>query len=249
MSDPDHSLDAEVRRAEPDFWLASRLVADPARRASLVALLAVHAELAKVAGVAANPLAGEIRLAWWREEIDALFAGDRPLGHPALQALRGAEGLDRAALEAMVEARHAELEARPFEDEAGLLAYLDGIYGALMGQAAALLAPAGEAEAAQAARAYGWARLWRVRSLWRGRGRDWTPVAWDETGDDHIAAHLHHRVVNALSLAQAETIALPVAAFPAIAPAAFARIYVEGRQPNDLEKRLRLLWASFRGKV
>jgi phytoene synthase len=249
MSDPDHSLDAEVRRAEPDFWLASRLVADPARRASLVALLAVHAELAKVAGAAANPLAGEIRLAWWREEIEALFVGDRTLGHPALQALRGAEGLDQAALEAMVEARHAELEARPFQDEAGLLAYLDGVYGALMRQAAALLAPAAKAKVTQAALAYGWARLWRARPLWRGRGRDWTPIAWEETGDDDMAAHLHHRVTEALGLARAETIALPVAAFPAIAPAAFARIHIEGRQPTDLEKRLRLLWAALRGKV
>jgi phytoene synthase len=249
MSDPDHSLDADVRRAEPDFWLASRLVADPARREGLIALVAVHAELAKVAGVAANPLAGEIRLAWWREEIEALFAGDRALGRPALQALRGIEGLDQAALEAMVEARHAELEARPFEEEAKLLAYLDGIYGALMRQAATLLAPAGEAKVAQAARAYGWARLGRERPAWRARGRDWTPVAWDQTSDDDIAAHLHHRVTEALDLAQAQIVALPVAAFPAIAPAALARLYVEGRRPNDLEKRLRLLWASLRGKV
>jgi len=247
MSELDSILDAEVRRAEPDLWLASRLVGDPAARGPLIALYAVHGELAKVADTATNPLAGEIRLAWWREEIDALFEGKRALGHPALQALRHAGGLDRPTLEAILEARHSELEARPFSDEGDLLAYLDGVYGGLMRTAASLLAPVVEASVKENARAFGWAWLLHQRPAWVSRGRDWTPKAWAEASDQEIAEHVRHRVADALKAGRAEAAVLPTTAFPAIAPAALAPAYAEGRRLSPLQKRLRLVWSSLRG--
>jgi phytoene synthase len=243
------SLEAEVRRAEPDLWLASRLVADPVRRAALIALYALHVELGKVAAAARNPLAGEIRLAWWREEVEALFEASRPLGHPALQGLRGALRPGRPAVEAMIEARHAELEPTPFQDETALLAYLDGVDGGLMRGAASLLAPGVDVDVAQAARAWGWARLLSERAAWRARGRDWTPTAWGEPSDAEVAVHVRHRIADALAAARAETARLPVTAFPALAYTALARSYAQGRQPSALEKRARLLWASLRGRV
>ena len=42
-------IDAIVRRTDPDRWLASRFVADPAARADLLALYAYSQELARVA--------------------------------------------------------------------------------------------------------------------------------------------------------------------------------------------------------
>ncbi len=247
--DPNPILDAEVRRAEPDLWLASRLVAEPAARAAVIALYAVHVELSKVAGAASTPLAGEIRLAWWREEVEALIAGSRALGHPALQALKGAAGLNAAALDATIEARHAELEPRPFADETALLAYLDSVDGGLMRAAAGLLAPGIDPPLTQTARAWGWSRLLRQRPAWRARARDWTPVAWGEASDDEIAAHVRHRVADALKTATAEVSALPVPAFPASAYAALAKLYAQGGTSSDLEKRARLLWASVTGKL
>jgi phytoene synthase len=248
MTDLNSSLEAEVRRAEPDLWLASRLVGEPAARARLIALYALHVELAKVSSAASNPLAGEIRLAWWREELEALFAASRPLGHPALSALQGARGLDAAALHAMIEARHAELEPRPFADEAALLAYLDGVNGGVMRAAAGLLSPSVPASVTQAARAWGWARLLRDRSAWRARGRDWAPTAWGEASDAEIAGHVRHRVADALSTARNEA-AAPVAAFPALAYVALASPHALGRSLSELEKRTRLVWASLRGKI
>jgi len=248
MTETDTPLDAEVRRAEPDLWLSSRLAADPAARAALTALYALHAELAKVAGAATNPLAGEIRLAWWREEVEALAARRRALGHPALQALAGAAP-DAEALQAMIEARHAELEPRPFADEAALVAHLDGVDGALMRAAAGLLAPEAAAPLTEAARAWGWTRLLRQRPAWRARSRDWTPAAWGEADEGEIAEHVRHRVLDALAAARDEVAALPVAAFPAVAHVALCRPYAHGRDPSDLEKRARLLWASLRGRV
>jgi phytoene synthase len=249
MTHPDFSLDGDLRRSEPDLWLSSRLVSDAAARSSLVALYALHGELSKVASAASNPLAGEIRLAWWREEVEALGDAGRSPGHPALQGLKTAPGLDVSALDAMIEARHAELDPRPFADEAGLLAYLDGVDGALMRAAGGLLAPGLGVGFASAGRSWGWARLLRNRPAWRARGRDWTPATWGEATDQEIAAHVRHRVADALKEARADVAGLPVAAFPVIAYAALAWPYAHQRILSELEKRAWLLWASLSGKI
>jgi phytoene synthase len=253
MTEPPFSLDADLRRTEPDLWLSSRLVADPAARARLIALYAVHADLARVAGAASNPLAGEIRLAWWREEVEALLAAARPLGHPALQALAGAGGLDAPglgpALDAMIEARHAEFEPHPFADETALLTYLDGVDGGLMRAAAVLLAPEFGGSLVQTGRAWGWARLLRERGAWQVRGRDWAPAAWGEASEAEIVAHVRHRVADALKAARGETAGLPTSAFPAVAYSALARPYAQGRAPSAVESRARLLWAVLRGRL
>jgi phytoene synthase len=249
MTDLNAVIETEVRQAEPDLWLASRLVGDPAARAALIALFAVHIELAKASVAAANPLAGEIRLAWWREELERLAEGARALGHPALNALVDMQGLDHGALQDMVEARHAELEPRPFADEAALLRHLDALDGALMRAAAGLLKPGASVALTQTARAWGWARLLRGRASWRSKGRDWTPAAWGDASDQEVSDHVRHRVVDALNEAKSEVSALPVDAFPAVAYAALAGVYARGRRPSALERRARLLWASLTGRV
>ncbi|MEO6379595.1 MAG: squalene/phytoene synthase family protein [Caulobacteraceae bacterium] len=99
-------LDAQVRRADPDRWLASRFAPSEAR-AGLVALYAFDQELARVAGAVTQQLMGEIRLAWWRENLDSLFE-DGPRRHPVLDALSGPvrDGrIARDALETMIEYR------------------------------------------------------------------------------------------------------------------------------------------------
>jgi phytoene synthase len=55
--------------------------------------------------------------------------------------------------------------------------------------------------------------------------------------------------LTALKAARAELAGLPVAAFPAAAHATLAGPYARGRQPGDLEKRLRLFLAVLRGTV
>ena len=248
MTDLQQILEDQVRRAEPDLWLTSRLVSEPAARSALIALYAVHVELSKVAAAASNPLAGEIRLAWWREEVEAM-AASRPLGHPALQALQGAPGMDHTALDLMIEARHLELELRPFADEAVLVAYFDGVDGALMRAASGLLGAGFGAPFTHIGRAWGWARLMRERAAWRARGRDWAPSAWGEASAAELAAHVRHRVTDALAAAKGELAALPVSAFPAVAYATLAASYARGRNPSELEKRGRLIWASLRGRI
>ncbi|HTK36425.1 MAG TPA: squalene/phytoene synthase family protein [Caulobacteraceae bacterium] len=244
-------LDAAVRKADPDRWQAARFVADPARRGDLVALYAFNDELARVAEQVSTPMIGDIRLAWWREGAEAVVTGEPMRAHPVLQALVPAAGrLDLGLLEAMIQARAADLDPEPFADEAALVAYIDGTAGALMAAAARLLDPAaGAAQLTSAARAWGWAGLWRAGPALAARGRRWTPLNWGEANEAEIGAHVGHRVAEALKASRNELADLRVAAFPAVAYATLAGPYARGRQPSDLEKQFRLLAAVVKGRL
>lgn len=232
------TLDDLVRRVDPDRWLASRFIVDLEARADIVALYAFNYELARVAGGVSNALMGEIRLTWWREAMEEIAAGGVPRQHPTVQAIAGAR-LDPLALAALAEARFADLDAGPPADEAAVLAYVDATAGALAVLAARRLEAATDPHAVKgAARAYGLAGLWRLQQAGASR----LPPAW--TGAD-VAG----RVAGHLKAARAELKSLPLAAFPAVAPAALVGPYLASRDPGDLEKRLRLTFAVATGRV
>ncbi len=247
------TLDARIRRLDPDRWLASRFISDPTCRATVVAVYALNDELARVAESVSNPLAGEIRLAWWRERIEAIAAGAPPPGQPVLQALAPAIAagvLPPTLLDALVEARHAELEPTPFADDAALARYLDGTAGAVMGLAARVLDPEAPLRVVvEAGRAWGLAGLYRTREVWRARGRAWIPQSWDEPGEAALAQRVAEEVGSALTRARVELEPLPVAAFPAVAYAGLAGPYARGRTQGELTRRARLLTAVLRGRV
>ena len=250
---PDADLDARVRRFDPDRWLASRFVADPAARATVVAIYALNDELARVGESVTTPLVGEIRLAWWRERIEAIAAGQAAPGQPALQALAPAIASGRlpaALLDALVEARHADLEPTPFADDAALARYLDGTAGAVMGLAArALDAEAPLRAVVEAGRAWGLAALHRTRTAWKARGRSWVPASWRAPDAEDLGRRVAQEVDAALARAGAELKPLPVVAFPAVAYAALARRHARGRPPGELERRGRLLLAVLQGRL
>jgi len=64
-----------VREADKDRYLAS-LFAPADRRPHLFALYAFNVEVARVRELAREPMAGEIRLQWWREAIKGRRAGE-----------------------------------------------------------------------------------------------------------------------------------------------------------------------------
>ena len=119
MSEDGDDLDDLIRRVDPDRWLSSRFIADPAARADVIALYAYDHELARAPKVASNPLLGEIRLTWWREVLDEAFEGRPVRHHPTAQAIAGViarRGLARGPLEAMIDARYRELDATPMTE-------------------------------------------------------------------------------------------------------------------------------------
>lgn len=231
------TLDDLVRRVDPDRWLASRFIGDAAARADVIALFGLNYELARVAGGVTNALMGEIRLTWWREAMEEIAAGKPPRKHPNVEAL-AASGFDPNALAALSEARFTDLDEGPLKDEAAVMAYVDGTAGALAVLAARRLDASADPHAVKgAARAWGLSGLWRLRQS----GRDRLPADWTQ-------ADIQRRVEAQLRLARAEVKGLPVAAFPAVAPAALARAYVGTRQMGELEKKARLTLAVATGR-
>ena len=237
-------LDRHVRRVDPDRWLSTRLIADPAARTEVLALYALDDELAKIAPAVSQPMLGEIRLQWWREAL-ARAAQGGAAEHPVVEALAPALAAGRLALgplDALIDAHARELDPQPFADEASLLAWIDARSGAVMASAAGLLdAAARPAHVLHAARAWGWRETPRLAAAWEARGGALHPSG--------VATDAASRVRAALLAARPEVKALPTAAFPAVAYATLALRRTEGRPPSQLRDRAALVWAAARGAV
>lgn len=143
---PPVDLDAQVRAADIDRWLASRFVADEAARADLIALYAFEAELMAIPARVTQPMLAEMRYRWWSDQMDGVFADAPRKGHPVLEALAGVvrrRGLERAPLDALIEAHIGRVHGEPHD--------LDAFYVGPMQQAVRVLAGPGHEAAVDAA--------------------------------------------------------------------------------------------------
>jgi len=151
-------LDAQVRAADLDRWLASRFVADEQTRADLIALYAFEAELMAIPTRVTQPLLAEMRYAWWGEQMEGVFTDTPRVGHPVLEALTTAvtrHGLERASFDALIEAHIGRVHGEPHD--------LDAFYVGPMQAAVRVLAGEGhEASAAAAGRLRGLAQTGRL---------------------------------------------------------------------------------------
>ena len=228
----DNDLEAFVQRADPDRWLSSRFAADAQARHDLAVLYALDRELARIPRLVAEPLAGEIRFAWWREALAEIDAGGPPRGHPILEALAETarrRGLKLAELEPLIELHARALYPEPFETEAQVRDWLAGA-ASLSAAAVRVLDP--QADPAQAAAA---AQAWTLAR---------TPL------DERIAfapARLDALHADLLKTARADAQKLPHTAFPAVAHAALARRRTD--HPGGLSARLRLILAMATGRL
>ena len=211
MAEVVQHLDAQVRAADVDRWLASRLVADERARADLIALYAFEAELMAIPTRVTQPLLAEMRYTWWAEQLDGVFAGVPRKGHPVLEALTdlvGRHGLDRAPFDALVEAHIGRVRGEPHD--------LDAFYVGPMQAAVHVLAGPGHADkVVEAGRVRGLAQVGRA--------------------DEAKAARAG---------ANAALSGLSASAFPAVASATLT----QQDEPEPV-KRLRLLWATLRGRI
>ncbi len=190
----DGEIDQTVRRADPIRWLGSRFVAEPDARADLVAIYAFDHELDRAGRVTSTPLLAEIRLTWWREALDEIYAGLDVRRHPVAQSLaQSVRRRDHARerLEAMIDAR-----IDPLDDP---VAWADAVGGSATVLAARTLDPEVDTEAAALA-----GRVWGLMRLRRAG----VPVP-------SLGAHL--------ALAARAVRRISVAAFPAVACATLAR--------------------------
>jgi 15-cis-phytoene synthase len=135
-----------VRDGDKDHFLAT-LFAPAGQRGALHALYAFDLEVARIGENAREPMAGAIRLQWWREVI----AGLRPQeasGHPVAAAL--CDVMRRHALpphlfETLIEARRHDAAGEPIVRIEEFETYARDTAATLVELAARILVPAGAA--------------------------------------------------------------------------------------------------------
>ena len=167
-------------RDRPRYF--ATLFAPAALRPDLFALYAFAAEADRIPDLVSEPAAGEIRLQWWRDSLDALEQDGATAGSPVLRALSAARGRHRlplAPLQALVDARRSDLYADP----PARLAALEGLLGeteSALFQLAAIVCGSGGTETAYAAGhagiAYGLTRRLAGFARDRARGRSILPL-------------------------------------------------------------------------
>jgi phytoene synthase len=232
---------------DEDRWLASRFAPAPVR-ARLAALYALNYEIARTAEAVTQEGLGDIRLAWWSEAINEIYAGKKPHAHPAVTAFAQAVrevSLPRAPLDAMIAARASDLDAEPFATWDALDAYVDATAGNVMRLALMACVQGANAETfvRSAARAWGFAGLLRALPFWIARGRTLFPLGGDE-------AALRERGERAYAEARALAPDVPAALFPAFGYVAFARRYLRTPAATPLlVRQAKLVLASATGKL
>jgi phytoene synthase len=230
--DAEDDLDQLIRRVDPDRWLTSRFIADRGARADVLALYAFDHELTHARKAASTGLLAEIRLTWWREVLDQVFAVGPVRRHPVAEALASAVGrhrLPRAPLEAMIDGQIEALEEASLNATAAV-SWADAVEGSMAAMVATVLDPSSPAQAAApAGRAWGLALLLRSN---RAPGEIVLPLLRAALGE-----------------ARASAKALSVAALPAALPARLARFDLAARTPGPLAKRFSLVVASATGRL
>ena len=166
--------------ADRDRYL-STLYAPPEKREALLALYAFNAEIMAVRDRIHEPLAGEMRLQWWRDTIANRAAGVAT-GHPIADALTRAIDhyrLPDAAFENYLEARIFDLYDDPMPSRTDLEGYCGETEGSLFQLSAMILdreaAPGVADLAGHAGCALGIARILRLLPLSRARGQSFVP--------------------------------------------------------------------------
>ncbi len=168
----------ELRRHDNDRYLCT-LFAPADKREDLFALYAFNLEVARTREAVSESMIGQIRLQWWREAIEGIYAG-QPRKHAVVEALNGAvqrHDLPRAPFDALIDARELDLEDQGPRDMAELIAYAEATSSGLISLALDALAIRDEAarEAAREAAAHvgvAWSLAGLLRALpFHARGK------------------------------------------------------------------------------
>jgi phytoene synthase len=228
VAGPALDIERDLARTDPDRWLSSRLIGDPALRRDVSTLYAFDEALARAARQPGHPLAAQIRLTWWRETLEAFGQAQGPQQEPLAEAVRTLVSRRRAplpALVAMIEAHGLALGPQGPALDRALDWALGGPGGAAV-LAAGMLDPDGEAELARPCGA-----VWGLLSLRRARR--------------FADLDLEVLALRQWSLAEAAARRITAGAFPAVAHATLARV----RTPSWIGARGRLIWAAARGRI
>jgi NADH dehydrogenase [ubiquinone] 1 alpha subcomplex assembly factor 6 len=240
-------LAAFLRRHDRDRYL-SALFAPAGRREALMALYAFNHEIAKTREVVSEPLLGRIRLQWWRESLEAVYAGGPVRAHEVMTPLAATIREHRLSPEhfnALIEARELDLVDEPPTSLAALEAYGAETAGRLQRLALQALDARDEAAdhaAREVGTAYALVGLIRAIPFHARARRHYLPAeVVAETGLDlgalfelkasrALAAaveRLADRARHYIASARSRRRGLPNAALPALLPARIASGYLQ----------------------
>ncbi len=242
-----------VREADKDRYLAS-LFARADRRPQLHALYAFNIEVARVRELAREPMAGEVRLQWWREAIEGKRAGEAS-AHPVAAALLETierYGLAAASLLDLVEARAFDLYDDPMPTLAAFEGYGRRTSSALLELAARVLGEEhrGIAGAARPAGiAYAVTGLLRAFALHASRRQLYLPgdllerhgVRLDDVFAGRATPALRYALMDLRKYAGRQldtfnrTAAISPQAAPAFLPVALVRLYLDRMERRDYD--------------
>jgi len=242
-----------VRDGDPDRYLAT-LFAPADARPHLFALYAFSLEVARVRDAVREPLAGELRLQWWRDALQGEARGE-VRANPVAAALDDTimrQRLPRQAFVDLIDARLFDLYDDPMPSLADLEGYCGETSSAVIRLASLILSPdePGPADAAgHAGVAYAVTGLLRAFPWHARRGQVYLPLSVFErhgVGRDAIVegrsspglvaalremrgvarSHLERaRALNGVLPAKARAAFLPVALVPAFLKAMEASDY------------------------
>jgi phytoene synthase len=246
MSDETLSEDLEIQ--DPDLYVASFFV-PAAHRSDVLALMRFAVELERVSVQVKEPMIAQIRYAWWREQVAALWEG-RAVASPVVQGLGpvvGAHQLPRAPFDAMIDAHGLDCEATPFSGMAQFEAYCRDTSGSLMRLMARVLGAGERADAACDAAGLAAGAALQLRSFdhWRRHRRlrlPLSPLLEGGVNEDDVfggggaealgAAFGVIRLRIRAALGEVNRTRFPRAAMPALALATLARpVMTPGRDP------------------
>ncbi len=170
----DDAPDQFVRARDRERWL-SVLWAPAAARPALFAIHALDLEQARVVADVSEPMLAEVRLAWWREQVQALGKGAPAPPQPLLAALATEALARRVNLVALadIEEGHLPHLLEGAKDVAAIAAARGGPLFVALQTAIDGEPPADAQRPALLAAGALWARarLWRDHGLFDGAGR------------------------------------------------------------------------------
>lgn len=126
---PDEYCQDRAARSGSSFYY-SFLFLPPERRRAITALYAFCREVDDVVDETSDPGVARAKLAWWRDEINAIYAGTPQ--HPvarALQPIVGTYGLPAQRLKDVVDGMEMDLDGDRYADFDSLLVYCHRVAG------------------------------------------------------------------------------------------------------------------------
>jgi 15-cis-phytoene synthase len=237
-----------VRASDKDRFL-SALFAPAEDRGALYALYAFNIELSRIGDLVKEPLAGEVRLQWWREAVAGQRLGEAR-AHPVASALADAirrYGLSLDCFDEMIEARRFELGSELMGSVDQLEAYARHTSSNLMELAAQVLdgEAAAPAFAGPAGVSMAIAGLLRRFALDAARGQLFLPadllvqhavvpqdIFAGQSSDGLIAALAHLRDVAVSRYEEARALA-PTGQAAAWLPAALVPLYLRALERGE----------------